>query len=412
MHDLILRSGYVVAPGDDLRGRIDIAISDGRISELGVLRDEDATRIIDLRGAIVTPGLIDIHTHVDFGMRTEGVNARGADPELVGARAGVPTIVDAGTTGPFLFGGFRNYVINPARTRVLAFLHAGRGGITMEPDIRIEEDVDLDAFERAYERHRDVIVGVKTRLAGPGVQTLGPRIVELSKEAAARTGLPLMVHIGDHLNRFPSTGDVTRQALGLLDRGDIVEHVFTPLPGGILDASGEIMPEFHTAIKRGVAVGGTSGANFLSFRVLKKLFDAGLKPSFIATDLNSVNNKAGVYSLAETMSRYMALGLSLDEVVHLTTDAPATIIRRNETLGHLAVGRDASLTALDLIDGEWSYTDSVGETVSGAKALVPILTVVSGQVVPVDWGPHPWGWLPPPGGYPTHRQETRTVADN
>jgi dihydroorotase len=402
MYDLVVKGGTVLAPGDGLHGRLDVAIAQGKIARLAPEIDEPAQRVVQVRGALVTPGLIDLHTHIDFGLRTEGINARGADPDLIGVRAGVTTVVDAGTTGPYIFGGFRNYVIDRARTRVLCFLHAGRGGISLEPDVRYEDDVDLEAFVKAVELNRDVIVGVKTRLVGPGMKRLGARIVELGREAARRVGLPLMVHTGDHMSRYEGAPDVTRAALRLFDRGDIIEHSYTSMIGGMLDANGRILPEFKEAIARGAMVSAASGGVHLSFRVARIMLEQGIKPSFIATDLNKLNVRRGCYSLTEMMSQFLALGLGVEEVVRLCTVEPARAIRREDTLGHLAVGRDADLSVLDVVDGRWVYRDRDGDTLTGEKALVPLLTVRAGQVLTLDWGPHPWGWLPEPGGYVRH----------
>jgi len=402
MYDLVVRGGTVLAPGDHLQGRLDIAIEQGRIARIAPEIEDAARRVVHVRGALVTPGLIDLHTHIDWGMRTEGINARGADPDLIGIHAGVTTVVDAGTTGPYIFGGFRNYVIDRARTRVLCFLHAGRGGISLEPDIRHEDDVDLDAFVKAVELNRDVIVGVKTRLVGPGLKTLGARIVELSREAARRVGLPLMVHTGDHMSRYEGAPEVTRAALRLFDKGDIIEHSYTSMVGGMLDANDRILPEFKEAIQRGAIVSAASGGAHLSFRVARIMLEQGIKPAFIATDLNKLNVWRGCYSMTEMMSQFMALGLGLEEVVRLCTVEPAKAIRREDTLGHLAVGRDADLSVLEVVDGRWVYRDRDGATLTGERALVPLLTVRAGQVVTLDWGPHPWGWLPEPGGYVHH----------
>jgi len=399
VYDLILKGGNVLAPGDDLAGRLEVAVADGKIAAIGPAVEGDAKRVVDVRGALVTPGLIDLHTHIDYGLRTEGINARGANPDLIGVQAGVPTLVDAGTTGPYVFGGFRNYVIDPARTRILCFLHAGRGGITMEPDVRFEEDVNLDAFTKAVELHRDVIVGVKTRLMGPGLRTLGVRIMELSKEAARRVGLPLMVHTGDHFSLYEGSQAVTRAALKLIDEGDIIEHTYTALPGGMLDAGGRIVPELLEAIQRGAFISAASGGSHLSFRVARVMLDKGIKPSFIASDLNSINYKRGCFSFTEIMSQFLALGLSLEEVIRLSTVEPARVIHREASLGRLRVGGDADLSVLDLVEGRWDFTDRDGGRIVGEKSLVPVLTVRAGQVVTPDWGPHPWGWLPEPGGY-------------
>jgi dihydroorotase len=398
-YDLILKSGTVLAPGDGLAGRLDLALSNGRIAAIGPAIDGEARRVVDVRGGLVTPGLIDLHTHVDFGMRTEGVNARGADPDLIGVQAGVPTLVDAGTTGPYVFGGFRNYVIDRARTRVLCFLHAGRGGITIEPDVRFEEDVNLDAFAKAVEYNRDVIVGVKTRLIGPGLRTLGVRILELSKAAAREVGLPLMVHTGDHFSLYEGSQEVTRAALRLIDAGDIIEHTYTSLPGGMMETGGRIVPELVEAIQRGAFISAASGGAHLSFRVARAMLDKGIKPSFIASDLNSINYRRGCFSFTEIMSQFLALGLSLEEVVRLSTIEPARVIHREEALGRLRVGADADISVLDVVEGRWEFTDCDGERLVGDESLVPVLTLRAGQPVVPDWGPHPWGWLPEPGGY-------------
>ncbi len=288
-------------------------------------------------------------------------------------------MVDAGTTGPYIFGGFRNYVIDRARTRVLCFLHAGRGGISLEPDIRHEDDVDLDAFVKAVELNRDVIVGVKTRLVGPGLKTLGARIVELSREAARRVGLPLMVHTGDHLSRYEGAPEVTRAALRLFEKGDIIEHTYTSMVGGMLDANGRILPEFEEAIQRGAIVSAASGGVHLSFRVARIMLERGIKPSFIATDLNKLNIARGCYSMTEMMSQFLALGLGLEEVVRLCTVEPAKAIRREDTLGHLAVGREADLSVLEVVDGRLDLPDRDGQTLAGERALVPLLTVRAGR---------------------------------
>ena len=396
MYQLLLKGGRLFSPGDEIDYVGDIAIKDGNIMDIKPNLNGDADRILDLRGLLVTPGLIDLHTHVDFGMRTEGVNSRGVNPDLIGVRAGVPTIVDAGTTGPMNFGGFRKYVIEQSQTKVLAFLHAGRGGITMEPDVRYEDDVNLDFFEAAVNNNRDIIVGVKMRLMGPGLRSLGSRIVELAKIAARKVNLPLMVHCGDHYSNFPEAGEVTRSALGLFEKGDIIEHTYTPITGGHLNDSGNISAELRDAVSRGVLISVAGGGQHFSFRIAQTMLDAGIIPSFIATDLNSINHRQGCWSFTEVLSQFLALGFSLKEVIEMATIKPAVAINKQDFLGRLIKGREANISVLDVVDGDWSYIDKEGNHLNGQQAIAPRATVRRGQLVSVDWGPHPWGWLPAP----------------
>lgn len=407
-YDLILAGGHVLAPDDNLDGILDIAIANGRIAEIAPRIAKPATRTIELRGALVTPGLIDLHTHVDFGLRTPGINARGADPDLVGIRSGVTTVVDAGTTGPYNFGGFAHYVIRTAKTRVLAFLHAGKGGISMEPDIRYRDDVDLEAFGKAFDTFSDLIIGVKTRLMGPGVRRIGSEIYELARDAGRSRNIPVMIHMGEHWTKWRGSARVTRSVLELLEPGDIMEHLFTSFPGGVVDGRGRIMPELLEAVDRGVIPSASTGGHvFMSFRVANVLLDRGIRPAFLATDITHGGRTRDCFGLTETMSRALAMGFSLREVIQLTTSAPARVIRREDTLGHLAVGREADLSVLATTEGAWTYRDFENRELIGPLAIVPLLTIRAGEVIQPDWGPHPWGWLPEPGGYAEHLPGTR-----
>jgi dihydroorotase len=407
--DLLITGGRVVAPGDGLDGDLDVAVRDGRIAEIAPGIAGTAQRTIDVRGALVVPGLIDLHTHVDYGLRTPGINARGADPDLVGVRSGVTTVVDAGTTGPYNFGGFARYVIANAKTRVLAFLHAGKGGISMEPDIRYRDDVDLDAFAKAVASYPELIVGVKTRLMGPGVKRIGADIYQLARDAGRANDLPVMIHMGEHWGRWRGSTRVTREVLRLIEPGDIMEHLFTAFPGGVVDRRGRIAPELIDALDRGALPSASTGGKvFLNFRVARALLDHGDRPAFLATDITLGGRARDCFGLTETMSRALAMGFSLREVIALTTSEPARVIHRDSTLGHLAVGRIADLSILATVEGQWTYVDVEDVTILGRTAIVPLLTVRAGEVVDPDWGPHPWGWLPEPGGYAQPRSGVRS----
>jgi dihydroorotase len=219
-----------------------------------------------------------------------------------------------------------------------------------------------------------------------------------------------MVHTGDHHTRFQGSETVTRAALKLFEEGDIVEHTYTSVPGGMLDANGRVLPELLEAIQRGAFISAASGGFHLSFRVARIMLDRGIRPSFIATDLNAINYRRGCFSLTEIMSQFLALGFSVDDVIRLCTVEPAKAIRRDDRMGHLAVGREADLSVIDVINGEWIFVDREGERLVGHQAFVPVLTVRAGEVVNLDWGPHPWGWLPEPGGHARHAPGDRSAT--
>ena len=199
MTDLLLKGGEVLDPSQDLRGRLDIAVQDGVISQVAPnIRPSPGTRVVDVGGKLVVPGLIDLHCHI-----YEGVNQTGVNPDLAGVYAGVTTLVDAGSAGCYTFGGFPRYVVPQAKTRIICMLHISRTGLSYQPDLSRREDIDLDETVRVIEANRHIIHGVKIRAVGPAVPVMGVEIVELAKRAATEAGVRLMVHIGD---RFAGDG--------------------------------------------------------------------------------------------------------------------------------------------------------------------------------------------------------------
>jgi dihydroorotase len=217
-----------------------------------------------------------------------------------------------------------------------------------------------------------------------------------------------MIHMGEHWERWRGSARVTRDVLRLLEPGDIMEHLFTTFPGAVVDRRNRVMPELFEAVERGVIPSASTGGQvFLSFRVARTLLDKGIRPAFLATDITHAGRTRDCFGLTETMSRALALGFTLPDVIRLTTSAPASVIHRDATLGHLAVGREADLSILGTVDGTWIYRDVDDRTIRGRVAIVPLLTVRGGEVIEPDWGPHPWGWLPEPGGYVQHVAGTR-----
>ncbi len=392
MTDLLLKGGELLDPSQDFRGRLDVAVSDGVISQVAPnIRSSPGTRVVDVTGKLVVPGLIDLHCHI-----YEGVNQTGVNPDLAGVYSGVTTLVDAGSAGCYTFGGFPRYVVPQAKSRILCMLHISRTGLSYQPDLSRREDIDLEETVRVIEANRPIIQGVKIRAVGPAVPVMGVEMVELAKRAATQAGVRLMVHIGD---RFAGDGPtITRELLPLLEPGDIITHLFSGNPGRILDDKGEVLPELLEAQDKGVFFDTAHGRQNFSFDVARRALERGVVPRSISTDLTVPGRINTVHSMTEMLSRFLALGFTLEDVVRMATVNPAEALDMADALGSLAVGRGADITVLGQETGDWLFHDTEGETLRGDKALVPIVTVKGGEVYSADWGPRPWGWLPDSAG--------------
>jgi dihydroorotase len=396
MYDLVLKGGRVVDPSRGLDGVQDIAVQGGLIARIAPdLGAAEATRVVEVGGRIVTPGLIDLHAHV-----FEGVNRTGVNPDLGGVYSGVTTIVDAGSAGSATFEAFPRHIIPRCHTEVIPFLHICQTGLATMPDIISERSINLEDTLRVVEAHRGLIAGIKARMVSPALEIMGMEMPRLARRAARESGTRLMVHIGDTEKRYDPK--VIHALLPLLEKGDILTHYFTANPGGVLDANGKLVPEAREAADRGVWLDTAHGRMNFSFDVGRRVIEQGLLPHCISTDLTVPGRLRTVHSMAEMMTRFLGLGFTLAQVVTMSTANPARAIGAEGRLGSLAVGRPADISVLELRDGDWVVHDVLGASLRVAKAFVPFVTVKRGQVFTPDWGPRPWGWEPdrvlPPGG--------------
>jgi len=391
MYDLLLKGGSLVDPSRGLSGVHDIAIEQGKIARIApTIADEEARRVIEAHGLIVTPGLIDCHAHVFEGFTRFGVN-----PDIAGVHAGVTTIVDAGSSGSATFEGFVRHILPRCHTEIIPFLHICQTGLATIPDIIAEGSIDFDGTLRVANRHKNLIRGIKARMVSPALEILGMEMPRLAKRAARESGIKLMVHIGDTEKRYDPT--VIRRLLPLLEKGDILTHYFTANPGGVLDGNGRLVPEAWEAAKTGVWFDTAHGQANFSFDIGRRIIDQGLLPHCISTDLTVPGRIRTVHSMTEMMTRFLGLGFTLEQVVTMCTANPAKAIGAADRLGSLEVGRQADISALKIQEGDWTVRDVLGASLRVTQAAMPALTVKRGEVFTPEWGPRPWGWQPDPG---------------
>jgi len=388
MYDLLLKGGTVIDPAQDLRGALDVAVEDGKIARVAAnIPKSEARRVIDVLGKTVTPGLIDLHTHV-----FDGVAANGVHPDIAGVHAGVTTVVDAGSSGCATFGAFPRHILPKCETEVIPLLHICQTGLATNPDIIAESSIDLESTLRVAREHRGLIKGIKARMVSPALEIMGMEMPRLAKRAARESGVPLMVHIGDTTKRYDP--NVIRELLPLLEPGDIVTHLFTANPGGVLDTNGKLVPEAKELAARGVWLDTAHGRMNFGFNVGRRVLDQGLTPHCISTDLTIPGRANTVHSMVEIMARFLGMGFTLEQVIAMSTVNPARAISEADRLGSLQTGRQADISVLEVRDGRWVVYDTLRDSMKIDKTVVPVLTVKRGRVFEPEWGPHPWGWEP------------------
>ena len=375
-YDLLITGGTVIDPARGLHDRRDVGIADGRIVAVAAgLSTSDAHDVVDATDRLVVPGLVDLHVHVYPGVADLSVEA---DPTCLGR--GVTTVVDAGSSGANTFPGFRRHVVETSRGRVLAYLNISATG-QIDPflgelhDLRFADPERAAAVARA---HPDVVVGFKVRisemLAGPN----GLAGLDRALEAGRATGLPVMVHIG-------GTSFDIEEALDRLRPDDVVTHAYTGWnPGGILTDSGQVVAAAREARARGVRFDVGHGAGSFTWRTAEAALADGFRPDTISSDLHRFNIATPVHDLATTLSKFLLLGLSIDDVVAMATTAPAAALGpAGRGLASLAIGAAADVTILGLEEGRFELVDSAGTSRSARQRLVPVATVRAGESVPV-----------------------------
>lgn len=400
-YDLLVKGGHVLDPGRGLDGTLDIGITAGRIAAIEPeIPASQATRTIQVKGAgrYVTPGLIDLHTHVAHGAQTAGVGMGCVEPDIGGVQSGVTTVVDGGSIGVANIGVFAHHILPRAKTRILVYLNIGSFAHTMPglPDISRIEDIDERAIAACVAANPGLIRGFKLRLVGPVVHERGEEVIRRSKAIAREHGLPLMVHFGDGGGDLGRMAELSRLMLDTFTEGDILTHLCTPHPGGIMDPTADskrALPQLQEARARGVTLDSALGRGNFGIDVARIQADQGLVPDTTSSDVTLGGRTRGV-GLLDSMSKFLAVGYSLADVVRMASDGAAKAIGLQDEVGAIAVGREADLSIFDVVTGRWRFTDTKEVPFTGERALVPVQTIRAGELFSPDWGPYPWGWLP------------------
>ena len=373
-YDLLIKGGMLVDPAEDLSGVRDVVFAGGRVVAVGEDMDTgDAREVIDAVGCVVTPGLIDIHVHV-----FAGVSHYGIEPDPTCLARGATTVVDAGSAGADIFPGFRKYVIDVSETRILAQMNiSSQGMLTAEiGEFEIPEYADVDKACRMIEQHRDIVLGVKVRLTRNSIvsERSGMLPLHRAREAADAAGLPIMVHPQD------AWCDSIDDILKVMKGGDILTHCFHDFPCGIFDGEGRIRDSVLDAIERGVVFDVGHGSGSFSWGIVEAAMSQDVLPTTISSDLHVYNVNGPVYDLASVVTKFLHLGLSMEEAISRVTSVPSEVIGMKGEVGTLAKGAFGDAVVFELREGAFHLEDSRGEVRTGRQNLVPVAVVKGGRV--------------------------------
>jgi len=370
--DLMLTGGTVLNPATGLNRKLDVGVAHGRVAAVeSDLPVTNAKEVLDASGCYVTPGLIDFHVHSYWG-----VNPYGCNLDALCLATGVTTTMDAGSAGPVNFLGFRNLVSESSKTRMLGFVALAQHGVLNEPGELVNLGfADPDGAAQTVGDNRDIGVGIKVRLHKKSIGENSRAALRLAIKAGEATRTPIMVHVGDTVVSMSEIADTLRP-------GDIITHCYTPQKPSIIDETGKLLPEVRKAKDRGVIFDvGHAGGHF-DFDLVRRAMGDGLLPDVISSDLHGRLKQPGfgiVGDLPTTLTKFLPLGLNLEEIIARCTINPARVIGWHDRIGSLEVGREADIAVLKIIDEPTTLRDSVGGEWSVNQRIAAQWTIRQGE---------------------------------
>jgi dihydroorotase len=361
-YDLVVKGGRVIDPSLGINAVRDVAVGGGRIIAVKADIAAGAADVIDARGKLVVPGLIDIHTHL----------GRAAELPAICLADGVTSFVDAGSQGADRIDEVID-VLKAAPNRGRVLINIARTGILPDGELMDLRRADVDAARKAIERHRDFIVGIKARLSNTVAGAGDLEALQRAQDAAKPFNLPVMIHMGQTFSPLP-------KILELLKRGDVVTHLYAPDQNGIFDSNGKVLKEVVEARRRGVWFDyGNGRMGHVTWDLAERGMKQGFPPDTISTDWTPEGRPSQVVDFPNVLSKFLLLGMPLEQVIARATANPARIFDAFKSLGTFKAGAPADIAVLELREGTFEFVDNYTNTRTGRQRLFPIATVIGGK---------------------------------
>jgi dihydroorotase len=365
-YDLLIAGGRVVDPSRNFDRLADVAVAAGKIAAVRPnIPKSSAEKVVDAGGRLVVPGLIDIHTHA----------VREKDDAALCLADGVTSLVDAGSRGSDGVDA-AVAVAKAAPNRMRLLINISRTGNDQQNgELRDIGKIDVMATRQAIERHRDYVAGIKVRVSDFVAGKNDLRALTLAQSVAAPLGVPIMVHMGQSETPLP-------ELLAVLKRGDIVTHIYSPPPHGILDERGRLLPAVLDARRRGVWFDVGNGLNkHLTWDVAERATKAGLWPDTISTDWVPSGRADQIFNIGTVLSKFLMLGMPLDRVIACVTSNAARAMPAFKGLGTLAVGAPADVAVMELQSGRFEFVDNEHHARTGTQKLTTRQVINEGKVI-------------------------------